>query len=185
MAEMTKLHIVYQGSKKWEAILGSEKYGFLRIDPNIVKYNFGVHIADSTKEQRLRQRMEMLAQYALNGKEVRYVDVMEAEAQESISDAIAVMQRGWETVQKVNAQQQAAASEQQMQINQQNMQAQQQMALEDREDRQAHEVELARIKKGLDVIQDSLKAQNEFAGQNFAQQQDMLNQQAAQSAPIM
>lgn len=176
MAEMTKMQIAYKGSKKWESVLGSAKYNFLKLNPEIVKYNFGVHVGDSNKENKLRKRMEQIAEYALNNKEVRPFDLLEAEAQESISDAIGVLKKGWATVQKLNAQQQQAAGEQQMQLEAQKADAALKQFTENREDVQAHEVELAKIKKGLDVIQDSLKAKNEFTNNMAISQNETLNQ---------
>jgi hypothetical protein len=159
MAELAKMVWAYNKCDRGEYVLGSERAGFLRVTKDIINSSYGVYLTDSRREMKLREKMGAMAEFSLNSKEIRYLDVMEAESKETYQEALAVIKKGWATVENIRQEQAKADRDQEIAMAEEKRKEYH----EDREDRQAHAIQIAHIMKGLDIQQDALKAKNEFA----------------------
>jgi hypothetical protein len=171
MAEVSKMVWAYNKCDKGEFVLGSDRMGFLRVTKEILGSSYGVYLTDSRREMKLREKMGGMAEFSLNAKELRYLDIMEAESKETYQEALAVIKKGWATVQSVREEQAQADREQEIAMAEQKRKE----YIEDREDKQAHAIQIAHIMKGLDIQQDALNAKNDFAlQQNSEESEDMI-----------
>jgi hypothetical protein len=159
MAELSKMVWGYNKCDKGEYVLGTDRMGFLRVTKEILGANYGTYLTDSRRELKLREKMGGLAEFALNSKEIRYLDIMESEAKETYQEALAVIKNGWATVEKIKGEQAQADREQEIKLAEQRRQE----YIEDREDRQKHAIQIAQINKGLDIQRDALNAKNDLA----------------------
>ena len=159
--ELTKMSWVVNKLPKGEMILGSDKYGYLRVTEDIMKINPGVSIGNGAKEQKIQDLIFKYAEMSLNAKEVRYIDIVKAAAADSTAEAIAIIEAGWNKVEEIAQQQQAMANEQESKMSAQKADEQRKFYIEDREDKQAHQIQLAQIKGGMKIQENAYKAEDQ------------------------
>lgn len=173
VAQQRKLIWGLYKPNKAAIILGDEKFGFMQITKDLAYQDYGIKLVDGGREQQIRQRIFGLAEASLNTKELRYQDVMEMEMSETLADAKALLKKAWEDIGKRAAE--TAAQEQQAQaamvqqqtaaqaqanaemiqsqqiINDKKLAAANQLAIEDREDKQIHDIDVINAQADADI----------------------------------
>lgn len=131
------------------------KYGdnmvtFAKILEEIPLSEIGLKLTDGKMVEEVKSKVRHLFAQEVNSGQLRTMDVIKFEIAKSIGQGVMVLEQGWKTAQAAaNAQnesrEQIAAKQNETNIE---------LAREDREDRQAHEVEL----KEMDLQSDGVKA---------------------------
>jgi len=137
IVDLSAISWAFYKLEKGEQILGSAKHKFLQVTKEIGYKNYGVHIEDGSRYAEIRQRMNQLAEFSLNAKEIRPMDVLKLQLAETTAEMKQVLTQSWEQMQAVvqeSQQRELQSQEQQMQMQQQ---TQIQLMQEDREDKQA------------------------------------------------
>lgn len=131
---------LYQPNKA-RMVLGDEKYGYLKASPKIAYCSYAVSLVNPRYEQAIKERMQNYAELALNAKEIRVVDILDFEMQETLAEARQVLRDSWNKIQDSRDKAAQQNNEAQAQINEKQMQTQMQIATENREDQQAAKLE--------------------------------------------
>src|SRR6187399_883960 len=120
-----------------EAVLGTEKYGFLKATVDIAYQDYALEIEDGSRYMQISQDVKQMMEFSLNAKEIRPIDALNVLLAETVAEKVATLEKSWEdmqaTIQKSNEQQQQMDA----QMQQQQLATQVQIASDDREDRQA------------------------------------------------
>jgi hypothetical protein len=141
IAETTKVSWGLFKAEKGEIILGAEKFKFMRATSDIAYSDYAVYLDDGGRFLEVKQQMRLYMEASLNAKEIRPQDVLELELSESLSEAKSILKNSYEVLEKARQEEQGRALEAQSQNAQAQMQGQQQLAQEDREDRQLHDID--------------------------------------------
>jgi hypothetical protein len=169
-AERVSLNLIEVGKLVWgiykpekaRSILGDEKYNFMKATQDLAYQRYKFEMVNPRWEEKIRERMARYAEISLNAKELRPIDMMDFELAETLADAKAVLRNSWNEIEKART----AQSQQQMQADQQNQgaaqQAQAEMMREDREDRQAAELDKIAAKGLADLAVKTALDKNEY-----------------------
>lgn len=145
IVETTKITWGLGKSEKSNIILGDEMHQYLVATQDLAHQDYGVHMSDGGQEVRIREKLDRYTEAALNAKDLRYQDLIAYEVSPTLSAAKAVLDKAFKEVTAIRQQEAQAESERQGQLNGQNNEAQMQLAKEDREDKQAHDVEMSGV----------------------------------------
>jgi hypothetical protein len=151
--EKTKINQEELVDGNYDMILSDEQISYLKNSKDLLFENFGVYMADGRKNQMIMERMDILFQQEINGGYITSWDIFNFWRSDTVADAAKVIEKAKDRM--MQARQQDQQSQQQMQ--QQNLEAQRQMMLEDREDKQAHEIEIEKMKAMIKTGQDMAK----------------------------
>lgn len=145
-------------SKKAANIIGDTGVGFFKATKDLMNCDFATFISDGGNELKVRELINRLSEVSLNTKELRLHDVLDVNLAETIAEASAKLKKGWQEVQVMNQK----TAQINAQAQQEQMQRQIQMALEDREDKQAHDMDMIAAKAHIDFTKQTQVAQNEM-----------------------
>jgi hypothetical protein len=173
LASDIKLSAVFIDTEEAEQIIGTEGMRFLKMSKDFAFDDYGVYITDGSKEADLRNTLLQLSEVALNAKQLRLQDIMKLHLTDTLAESIAVLEKGFEEVERLNQQN---AMQQQEQIGQQ-QQAVQQMETERREDQQAHEKEMVILEAELENGRAARDAKNTMLLDQSKEQAKSLGQQ--------
>ena len=152
---------IYQPNRA-RMVLGDEKYSFLKLTSDIAFASYRTSLVNPRWEQQLKDRMRGYAEFSLNAKELRPIDMLNFELAETISDAKGILKKSWEEIQKVAKESQERQLQAQAEQSQAGQEHQEALMKEDREDRQAHDLDKIRlegqIKQGLKTQEGKNKA---------------------------
>ena len=146
LLEAIKVAWGVMGSTEADLIIGDEGKGFLKATSDIANDDYGVYLIDGREEQEIKQKLDGLAQVSVNAKELRIQDWLKVSLAETLGEAQEALEKGWKEMEESRMQ----ADQMRNQTRQQELQQQMQMAYEDREDRQEHEINKIMVERGLD-----------------------------------
>jgi hypothetical protein len=149
------------------SVVGEQGKELIEMSQDLSSDDFGCYLVNIRKEKEVRNRAMSLAEQAINSGEMRVHDLMKADLEETITGAISTLEQGWAQIQEVAKQSQEAEAEQQQKDRENALQ----LAREDREDRQAHEIELANIKAGIAAAAETQMSANK----HFIEQEKIRN----------
>lgn len=175
LVEATKVSWAFYKTQAGEQILGSEKYQFMKVTPELGLRDYGIHIEDGGKYAELKQVMGSLVEYGLNGKDITMFDALKFYMAPTFVEAEQAFYNAVERTQKIAQEQMARDQEFQAQMQQQQLQQQLQIAQEDREDRQSADSENIQLKGAVQMEVDDNKAKNKTIELYQKGQQDSLN----------
>ena len=132
--------------KKTQYVMDEVTRKIVNIDGDIFNNSeYSVFVSDSTKNSAVKQNLEQLAQAALQNQQAKFSDVIAVLETDSVSKAKSILKKAEADAQAQAQQAEQAASEQAQKLQQMQIDA----AKEDREDRQAHEIEKENVKGGF------------------------------------
>lgn len=161
-------------------VIGSGGYAFLEEIMDMRWYDYSAMVIDSRKEKDLRDRISMYMQSSLNKGEMTPQTAIKADLQETVTEMIAVVDNGWKEMKKVMQENEIEK------IREQGKNQQQAAATmkENREDEQAHDLEMLRYKLQGSVAENTQKAKDKSVQMSQQAQNDMLlNKQQQQLQP--
>jgi hypothetical protein len=162
--------LCWMEGKKTQYVMDDMTRKIINIDGEIFNSaEYGIFVNDSQKDQKVMSFIEANAQAAMQQGQASFDDIIDALNTDSIALAKSILTKGRERAQQEAMQMQQQQQQAEMQAAQQQFEQQRQIATEDREDKQAHELEKERVKgefmlRGKEI--DSFK---------FAQDQDINN----------
>jgi len=144
--EKRKISMAYYRKNEANAILGTAAAVILRSDDEFWDDYYGVYITDSQKEEFIRERLIARADVDIQGGMIRNHDVAKAEMAETVQEAIAIMDVGYDQMRSYVTEQR----EQENKAAQELQQAKGEQVTADREDIQQHEKDLAILEAELE-----------------------------------
>ena len=129
-----------------DLIIGDEGKGFLKATSDIANDDYGVYLIDGREEQEIKAKLDMLAQVSVNAKELRLQDWLKVSLAETLGDAQLALEKGWKDMEEARMKTDQMRNE----TRQQELKQQMEMAYEDREDRQEHDINKILIERSLD-----------------------------------
>ena len=146
MLEAIKVAWGLMQSGEADLIIGDEGKGFLKATADIANDDYGVYLIDGREEQEIKAKLDMLAQVSVNAKELRLQDWLKVSLAETLGEAQEALEKGWTDMEQSRMQ----SDQMRNQTRQQELQQQREMAIEDREDKQEHEINKIYIERGFD-----------------------------------
>ncbi|MAH46771.1 hypothetical protein CMI37_13160 [Candidatus Pacearchaeota archaeon] len=146
MLEAVKVAWGLMSTGEADLIIGDEGKGFLKATSDIANDDYGVYLIDGREEQEIKAKLDMLAQVSVNAKELRLQDWLKVSLAETLGEAQESLEKGWKEMEEARMQ----ADQMRNQTRQQELQQQMQMAIEDREDKQEHDINKIMVERGLD-----------------------------------
>jgi hypothetical protein len=140
IVEATKVSWAFYKLDKGEQILGTDKFRYMQVTRELGMRDYGIHIEDGGRYLKLKERMQGLMEFGLNGKQIEMADALRFELSETIVEAEQVFENALERVQALAQQSQQSQQEAAAAQNQQNLETQIQIAKENREDNQAAKI---------------------------------------------
>jgi hypothetical protein len=163
ICETSKITWAFYKTEKARQILGDTRHSFLVEVQKILGYSdYGVHLEDSGKFMEAKQRVMQHAEASLNAKELRLQDVFKIDMAETIAEAEAVLNTSWEAIQKIAKEQQQAEIQARKEEQERALAAAKEAAKEDREDRQAHDLQKIDVKAKADLLVKTGDAKNKL-----------------------
>jgi hypothetical protein len=175
LVEATKVSWAFYKTQMGEQILGTDKYQFMKVTPDLGLRDYGIHIEDGGRYAELKNYMNGLIQYGLNGKNITMFDALKFYMAPTFVEAEQAFYNAVERTQKAAQEQMAAQQQFDAQMQQQQLQQQLQIAQEDREDRQAADTQNIITKGQVQMEVDNNKAQNKTIELHQKSQSDLLN----------
>lgn len=175
LTEATKVSYAFYKTQEGEQILGSEKYRFLKVTPELGLRDYGVHIEDGGKYAEIKQVMSSLVEYGLNGKDITMFDALKFYMAPTFVEVEQAFYNAVERTQKVAQEQQAREQEFQAQENEKALQLQLQISQEEREDKQVNEKDNIVLKGDVQMEVDDNKAKNKVIEQTNKFNNEFLN----------
>jgi hypothetical protein len=175
LVEATKVSWAFYKTQMGEQILGTDKYQFMKVTPDLGLRDYGIHIEDGGRYAELKNYMNGLIQYGLNGKDITMFDALKFYMAPTFVEAEQAFYNAVERTQKAAQEQMAAQQQFDAQMQQQQLQQQLQIAQEDREDRQAADTQNIITKGQVQMEVDNNKAQNKTIELHQKSQSDLLN----------
>ncbi len=174
-AEATKVSWAFYKTQEGEQILGSEKYGFMKITPELGLRDYGIHVEDGGKYAELKGVMSGLIEYGLNSKDITMFDALKFYMAPTFVEAEQAFYNAVERTQKIA--QEAMVAEQEFQAQENAKALQQQLEIETAriEDSQVNEKENIQLKGAVQMEVDDNKAKNKVIEVNQKSQLDSLN----------
>lgn len=167
---------LYQPNKA-KMILGDERYAFMQATSKIAWASYMVELVNPRWEQAIMERMRQMADVSLNAKEIRPIDVIDLEMQETLADKRAMLRRAWEEIEGSRRQ----TTEMQIKADAENKQraldTQVNLMAADREDRQQSDKDKIILKGEMDIKRDAAKQKGQmFVDKNKSDDQLLNNQ---------
>lgn len=152
---------IYQPNKA-RMILGDEKYGFMKATSSIAFQSYNVSLVNPRWEQAIMDRMRQMAEFSLNAKELRPIDVLDLEMKETLTEKREMLRKAWEEIdssRRAQAQENNKVNSEQALASQQ---AQKELMEADREDRQLHDLQKIETKAQADIMVDAAKGESKM-----------------------
>lgn len=162
--------------EKGEQILGASKHRFLQVTKELGYRNYGVHVEDGSKYAEIRQRMNALAEFSLNAKEIRPMDVLKLQLAETTAQMKTILENSWIEMQKNIQMQNEQNNQANAQVEQMRQQTMLQISREDREDRQNATKEDIVLSGDVQQQIDNNKAKNKMFENQMKSENDIINQ---------
>lgn len=156
VAEKTKLNDKWLKNNAVK-LYGERTAAWLTMPDNLIDDDYVVTVSDGKRELELRQKMEQYFPLEINAGQLRSVDVWNFHQTKNYNEARMILEKGFEVMQQIRREEMQAQSktaEQQMQTNLE-------MAREDREDKQAHEIEMQERQGEIDLAKISRKTRTD------------------------
>lgn len=166
-------------TEKGEQILGSEKYGFLKVTQELGLRDYGVHIEDGTKYLEIVEKIDAVMQLGINAKTLNAIDVMNVMWAETLSQKKAFLEEALIRSERIAMQQMEAQNAAAAQMNEQQLATQLQIAQESREDAQVNEKDNIVLQGQVDMEIDNNKAKNDMFKQSQKIEGDIITTSAA------
>lgn len=141
--ESVKVAVGIMGSKELDLIIGDDGVSFFKATKDLANDDYAAYIVDGRQEQLIREALDQMAQVSVNAKELRIQDWLKTRLAETLVEAEEALIKGWNEMEAARQRSDELRSQSQTE----KIEAQKQMAIEDREDRQAHEI----ILKQMDI----------------------------------
>ena len=119
------MKICWSEGKKASYILGDGGFKFLSVLPEIALNDYGVFLGDAGKDDAMKQMVQQMSQSALQSGTLTMLDAIKVLKAESLNEAETILERGMDTMKKMQEAQQQQAMQQQQASMQQAQQAQQ------------------------------------------------------------
>lgn len=169
LAEKTKLNKEYLDSNRAKILLGDTGIKFIKASKELMFDDFDVKFTDGGKEREIRDRIARFFDVEINGGNLRTQDVIKFDMTKNLNEGVRVLQSAWDEINNIKREELQNSNQQQQEA----LTAGQELAKENREDLQAHEVEIERMKieskervEGFKLDQkadaDDIKANTEF-----------------------
>ncbi|MCC7514555.1 MAG: hypothetical protein IT212_07665 [Bacteroidia bacterium] len=184
LAETAKIVYGLYNPDKLRTILGDEDFSYIMSTEGLADQKYGVYLTNGRREGELMQELRKYVDAYANSKELRFIDVMNVLFSDSVTAAKNFAQEGWNIVQKVRQDEQAAAQQAQGGMQQQQLATQIQIAKEDREDKQMHEMEKERLKIRGVIANTTLKAKNDAILATHQNELDLLTPENQEEGQI-
>jgi hypothetical protein len=167
IVESTKITWAFFKIEKGEQILGIDKFRWMQVTQELGFKDYGVHLQDGSKYGEVRQFMTQMMQASLNAREIRPEDALKFMLSESFADQKAVLEDGWKKVKEFETQKQQEQLQAQQQMSQQQQDFQLQLAKENREDLQSHDIDKIDRQGEWDLRIKGEEAQNKIIQDKF------------------
>lgn len=161
-------------TEKGEQILGADKYNFLKVTKELGYRDYDVYIEDGSKYMEINEKIQQVMNLGINAKTIDTMDVMNVLLAETLSEKKAFLEEAMMRTQAIAQQQMEAQNQAAAQMQQQQLQTQLQIANDDREDRQAAEIEKVVVQGQVQMEVDNNKAKNEMYRTNLEAQNDII-----------
>ena len=184
------MKICWSAGKKAGYILGDGGYKFLSVLPDIALNDYGVFIGDSGKDDAMKQMVQQMSQAALQNGSLNMLDAIKVLKADSLNEAETILERGMDSMRKLQQKAQEDAQKQQMSMQEQAMQ-QQQMEEQRRNAELQNKLDIAKIAADSRVTVAEInqeakyesealkeKAKIELEGIKGSMQEQLNNQQA-------
>jgi hypothetical protein len=158
LLESVKVSVGIMGAKDLDLVIGDDGVSFFKATKDLANDDYAAYIIDGRQEQLIREALDQMAQVSVNAKEMRIQDWLKTRLAETLVDAEEALIKGWNEMQKAQSQ----SDEMRSQSQTEKIEAQKEMALEDREDRQAHEMAMLQMKLGADGMKQGMKDENQL-----------------------
>lgn len=156
MVDKVKINFDYLESMAG-IFLNTEDIQFLKISQDISLDEFAAYLTDGKKYNEIKEFAMQLFPQEINAQQLRTKDVVRFKATESLAEGLEVLDKAWKEISEYSQKE----SQAKMQDAQANRDAELQLAREDREDWQEHEVLIEQIKSkqktGMDLIKEGNK----------------------------
>lgn len=139
-----------------ETVVGEEGKQFIQASQNLSTDDYGCFLVNIRREKEIRDRAMAFAEQAINSGEMRVHDLMKADLEETLTGALAVLEKGWADIQSIAQEQRAADAEQAQKDRDHAIE----LSREDREDRQAADIEKIVVKGEIDKGLETQKSAN-------------------------
>jgi len=171
----SSISLAFYKLEKGEQILGSERHKFLQVTKEIGYNDYGVHIEDGSRYMEIRQRMNQLAEFSLNAKEIRPMDVLKLQLAETTAQMKTVLTQSWAEMQKVVQDSQDRQNQVQQQIIESQNQNKIQLQKDAIEDAQANEKDNIILGGKVQMEIDNNQAKNKMFENQTKDQNNLLN----------
>lgn len=148
--------------EKAKVILGDDMFSFMQLTRDIYNNDYAVNLVDGGKEMSIRNYMQGLAEASLNAKELRYKDVLAFQLTDTLTDGRKVLEKAWTELEGIRQKDAQAQLEANAANVDKQMQTQIELAREDREDRQASDLEKIVVKGDTDIRVNAAKGKNQL-----------------------
>ena len=119
------MKVCWSEGKKASYILGDGGFKFLSVLPEIALNDYGVFLGDAGKDDAMKQMVQQMSQSALQSGTLTMLDAIKVLKAESLNEAETILERGMDTMKKMQEAQQQQAMQQQQASMQQAQQSQQ------------------------------------------------------------
>ncbi len=174
LAEKAKIIYGIYAPDKLRTILGDDDFSYIMSTEGLADQKYGVYLTNGRREGELMQEIRKYVDAYANSKELRFIDVMNVLFSDSVTQAKAFAQDGWNIVQQVRKDEQEAAQQAQGQQGQQQMATQIQMAREERDHKEQFEMKKLTTKIKGDIAVTTLKAKNDAVLATHQNELDLL-----------
>lgn len=143
LAEKVKTNWDFLESDQGELLLGTAGIAYAKASRSLTDDDYEVNVTDGKLELEIKERARMYMQSDMNAGNLRTKDAIRFELADTLAEGLAVLDMAWKEVE-------AFANkkyENDQIVNNQNIQGQRQIMAEDREDRQAHELQRDVVKE--------------------------------------
>ena len=174
IVDATAVSWAFFKSEKGEYILGSEKYGFLKVTQELGLRDYGVFIDDGSQYMEISQKIQAAMEMGINAKTIDPMDYMNVMLAETLAQKRTFLEQAMVRSQQIAMKQIEAQNQAMAQQQQQALATQIQIAQEDREDKQASEKENIVLQGQVDMEIDNNKARNDMFKDNLRAQNDII-----------
>lgn len=161
IVDKSAISYAFYRKEEGEAILGSEKYAFLQSSIDLAYRDYGLEIEDGSRYMEISQKIERMMEFSLNAKEIRPMDALHVLLAPTVAEQKNILEQSWIAMQAQIEKAQAADRENAAAMNEQNLQTQLQIARENREDLQKHDVDKEILKGQVQIEVNRAKAQDD------------------------
>ena len=160
------MKVCWSEGKKASYILGDGAFKFLSVLPEISLNDYGVFLGDGGKDDAMKQMVQQMSQTALQSGNLSMLDAIKVLKADSLNEAEAVLERGMDTMKKLQQQQQEQMQQQQQAAMQQ--QAQEKQMEEQRKDKElANKMNIAKVEADSRVQVAEINNEAKLASDNL------------------